>query len=132
MSNERPTSVSVVGWFFMIIGGLSLLSAIGYIVASTINGNAILSAWPGFAQILIAGSVAYGGFGLLHGSAFMRQALEVSSYLIVVLLVVYSVSVARDFSSWGPFLGLALYVIPFAFVIRALRSQRVKAYASKT
>lgn len=132
MSNERPTSVSVVGWFFMIIGGLSLLSAIGYIVASTINGNAILSAWPGFVQILIAGFIAYGGFGLLRGSAFMRQALEVSSYLIVVLLVVYSVSVARDFSSWGPFLGLALYIIPLAFVIRALRSRRVKAYASKT
>ena len=132
MSKERPTSVSVVGWFFLIIGGLSVLSAIGYIIVSTVNGYAIFSAWPGFVQLPIAGFVAYGGFGLLRGSAFMRQALEVSTYLIVVLLVVYSGVLARDFSSWGPFFGFALYIIPLAFVIRALRSQRVKAYASKT
>lgn len=132
MSKERPTSVNVVGWFFMVIGSLSSLSAIGYILVSAVNGNAIFSAWPGFVQLLIAGFVAYGGFGLLRGSAFMRQALEVSSYLIVVLLVLYTGAVARDFSSWAAFFSFALYIIPFAFVIRALRGQSVKACASKT
>ena len=132
MTNERPTSVSVVGWFFMIIGGLSTLSAVGFIVVSFINGQSIAGVWPGYVQILIAGSVAYGGFGLLRGSAFMRQALEVASYLIVLLVLAYGVTLARDMSSWVPFFGFAIYIVPLAFVIRALRSQRVRVYASKT
>ena len=132
MTIERPTSVSVVSWFFIIIGSLSVLSAIGYIVVSIINGISIAGAWPGFVQVLVAGFLVYGGVGLLRGSELMRKALEIVSYTLAIAILAYSVSVARDLSSLVPLFGFAMYIIPLAFVVRSLRSEKVKAYASKT
>ena len=132
MSNDRPTSVSVVAWFFIIIGALSVISAIGYIVVSMASDNVTGSALVGALQIVIAGFAAYSGYGLLRGSSVMRQALEILSYLLVLALGVYGVILARDFSSWGPLVNSGLYIVLFAFVIRGLRVQKMREYASKT
>lgn len=32
IKSDKPTNVSVVGWFFIIVSSLSILSAIGYIL----------------------------------------------------------------------------------------------------
>ena len=132
MSNERPTSASVVGWFFIIIGCLSVITGIGYIVVSVINGNSLGSALLGFVQIAVAGFVAYAGYGLLRGLAIMRRALEILSYLLVILFAVFGVNLARDFSSWGLLVSSSFCMILFVFVIRELRSQKIQVYASKT
>jgi len=132
MENKRPTSVNVVGWFFIIIGSLSILSAIGYVAVTYINSKSFLGAWPGLAQIIIAGTLAYAGFGLLRGSALMRQVLEVSSYGLVVLLIGYIIHVSQQFGTWLPLAGMLIYLIPLGFVIVALRGQKVKTYVSTT
>ena len=132
MPNERPTSVNVVGWFFIVIGGLSCMSAVGYLAVSILNGKGVTDAWPGLLQMVFAGFVAYGGVGLLRGSSLMRKALELSSYLIVALLIIFSTIWASDYSSWGPLISAFIYAAPLMFVIRALRSEKVKLYASKT
>ena len=132
MANDRPTSASVIGWFFIIIGALSIVSAIGYIVVSMIGDTALGSAWLCAVQILVASFAAYSGYGLLRGSSVMRQALEILSYLLVLSLGVYGVILASDFSSWAPLINTGLYIVVFMFVIRGLRGQKVRDYASKT
>ena len=132
MPNERPASVSVVGWFFVVIGGLSFMSAVGYVAVSVLEGKGVADAWPGLLQMAFAGFIAYGGFGLLRGSSSMRKALELSSYLIVVLLIIFSTIWVSTYSSWGPLISAFVYAVPLIFVIRALRSEKVKIYASKT
>lgn len=131
MINERPTSVSVVGWFFIIIGSLSCLSALGFLVVSLSGELPASRTWIGYVQLIVAGFLAYAGFQLLKGSAFMRQALEIASYALVLLIVVYGARMGLDFRSWFTALIHAIYLIPFVFVIRALRSEKVKTFVSE-
>ena len=132
MENERPTSVNVVGWFFIIIGSFSTLSAAGYIVVTYVNSKSFLGAWPSLVQIIIASTLVYAGIGLLRGSALMRQVLELSSYGLVALLIGYIIHASQQFGTWWPLAGMLIYLIPLGFVIVALRGQKIKTYVSTT
>lgn len=132
MSNIKPTSVHVVGWTFVIVGMLSMLSGVLYLFAVAENGQSLLSSWPGLMQVLLAGFLSWCGFSFMQGSAQMRKILELSSYAIAILVLVYGVNMAQEFGSWSlPLvLGLALYLIPIALIVKALRSEKVRTYVS--
>lgn len=131
MSRERPTSVNVVSWFFIIIGTLSAISAIGYIVVGNINGGSILDSWPGLVQVVIVCALVFTGSRLLNGSEQARKVLLFSSFLLVVMFIGYSFWLYRKFESLGPLLNLIIYLIPMFFVIKALRSKKIETYTSK-
>ena len=132
MSSNRPTSVSVVAWFFMILGGLSVLSAIGYLFIHFQQPSTSFGLWPGILQIIVAGSFVIAGALFLRGSAPMRKVLEIGSYFLALGIVAYSISFSSNFGSLLPFAFIAAYLIPLFFVIRALRSQTVRTYVCKT
>ncbi|KZZ60091.1 hypothetical protein A3762_03710 [Oleiphilus sp. HI0125] len=132
MNSDRPTSVNVIAWFFMILGGLSILSATGYLLVYFQEPSTSFGVLPGVLQILIAGSFVVAGALFLRGSARMRQALEWGSYLLAIAIIAYGINFSSNFGSALPFAFIAIYLVPLFFVVKALRSQKVRNYASKT
>lgn len=131
MSEVRPTSVNVVGWSFIIVGALSVLSGIGYLVAGVANGQSLFEGWPGLIQVPIAGFLALCGALFMSGSSLMRRLLEVASYLLVLLIIGFGLKSSHESGSWMPFFSIVIYIVPFGFIINALRSETVKTYVSK-
>lgn len=128
MSIDRPTSVNVVAWFYMILGSLSILSAIAYLTVHFIEPDNSFGFWPGFVQIIIAGGFVLAGFLFLRGSARMRNFLEIGTYVLSALIIAWTINLAVEFDSPFPLLGSAIYLIPFYFVAKALRGDKVKNY----
>lgn len=124
MSNERPTSVSVVSWFFIISGLLAVLSAIGYVFVAVSEPNTASPVWKGVLQILIAAFLVVAGIFFLKGSAKARLFLEYSTYALAFFFLSYSVALASTWG-YGPLFGAIVYLVPLFFINRALRNPKV-------
>ena len=132
MSADRPTSVSVVAWFFMILGVLSILSAIGYLFVHFQDPSISFGLWPGVLQIVVAGSFVVAGAQFLRGSALMRKVLEFGLYLLAIGVVAYGAGFSSNFGSLLPLASAGIYLVPLFFVVKALRSQKIRNYVCKT
>ena len=130
MNKERPTSINVVSYFFIVTGTLSTLSGIGYIVATFSNGFTLINSMPAIVQVSIASSLIVAGAGLLKGSERMRNYLKIISYLIIVVFIIMGVKLSIDYNSLAPAFGFILYSVPILLVIRALSSTKLKSYTS--
>ncbi|WP_257282029.1 MULTISPECIES: hypothetical protein [unclassified Endozoicomonas] len=132
MSNEIPTRVHVVSWFFMIIGSLSVLSGAGNLMVRESGDLAISIIWPVLMQIFIALMLIVGGYGLLKGSELMRKLLVRLSFLILILMAIFYVDKSFDFSFvYSLAIGYLFYLVPLIFVIRALQSDITKGYTNR-
>ena len=137
VSADRPTSVDLVGWFFMISGSLSILNAIGSLLVHYQTPSNSFGLWFGVVQILVAGGFVVAGALFLRGSAPMRQALEYGAYLLAIAIIaygIYGINFSSDVHSALLF-GMAVLTLllsPLFFVVKGLRSQKVRNYVCKT
>ena len=70
----------------------------------------------------------------LRGSAPMRQALEYGAYLLAIAIIAYGINFSSDVHSALLF-GMAVLTLllsPLFFVVKGLRSQKVRNYVCKT
>ena len=135
---ERPTAVSVVGWAWIVIGGLALLSSLLNLFLLATDAPQAFGSWlPAAlaAQCLLGAVGLYGGIRFLRLDERARKVLEYMTSAFAVLLVASAIGgvvfVAPDLDSslvlalFAAFM-LALYGVPLFFMLKALRSQKVK------
>tara|TARA_R110001606_G_scaffold390717_1_gene557940 strand:+ start:425 stop:817 length:393 start_codon:yes stop_codon:yes gene_type:complete len=130
MKSNRPTRVSVVGWFFIIVSSLSILSAIGYIVVGITSQDSMFEVWPGYVQILVASLLVYCSIGFLNGASRMRSVLEYSSYFLILAILYQGITAAIEFNAVGPLLVYVVFLILMGLIVHALRSNQTKTYVS--
>lgn len=130
MKTNRPTRVSVVGWLFIIVSSLSILSAIGYIMVGITSQNSIFEVWPGYVQILVGSLLVHCSIGFLNGASRMRSVLEYSSYFLILAILYQGITTAIEFNAAGPLLGHVIFLIPMGLIVHALRSNQTKTYVS--
>lgn len=135
MHIKRPTSVSVIGWFFIVIGTLSITSG-GLAFLVSISQD--IPQQQGFgivltAQVLIAAVAVYAGVRFLKGSRSMRYVLEAIAWLLLAAIVLFYMKMAPNFMSEP--IAIALVVLnfitfagPFAMTIYFLRGVKVRKY----
>ncbi|WP_045856793.1 hypothetical protein [Teredinibacter purpureus] len=128
MSANKPTSVSVIAWFYMISGSLSILSAFAYLYVHFTRPEISSGAFIGVAQILIATLLVVAGKLFLNGSEVMRKVLELSTYALAVGLLFFSITTWLKSNDPSVLAMVALYLTPLFFISRALRSDKVKNY----
>jgi len=152
-SNERPTSVRVIGWFWIIVGGMICTG--GMMGVSELLGIA-----PGPAQLAedenqfvkvflpAAAMLATGLVGIISAIYFLRlrywarTVLEVLTWLGLALFSGFAVLCLAALAGWWdppegfgalegsfdvmPVVILVAYAIPFAIVLYHLRGDKLK------
>ncbi len=138
MADERPTGVTVIGWVWIVLGGLMCFAAVLAVTSHFLEGDIL----PGM-FIPIAGAVqsCVGVFSLYSGIAFLRLkswsrgVLEVLTWLMLLYVVGFGAyglyGILGDFEIGyivllAGFLGIiGLYVFALSVMIKCLRSKRV-------
>lgn len=154
---ERPTSVTVIGWAWIVIGALMAFSSVMALFISIIMARMLadqpaggdelpfmLQIFPflAAAQFIVAGVGIASGICFLKRKAWARKALEVLTWLVLSFLVAFMVAwmaswitmtgdaEVSGFSAMGVVMALgitALYGIPLAIMIRYLRGEKVRS-----
>jgi hypothetical protein len=150
---KRPTPVTVIGWAWIIIGSLMLLSATGSLMMQFVTPMPDPSAlgddvpfakiWRYF-RVLLAGQVVFASAGVFAGIRFLRlekwarTALEVASWVLLTGLVsfvivwvstVMGMEAAQGFAFVYIAVGIMstlMYGVPIGLMIHHLRSKRVR------
>ena len=131
---QKPTSVSVIGWFFIIIGGLSLLS--GFMALFVSISQEMLEvnfALMVLLQFIVATFAVVGGIGFLKGKKSMRYLLEGIAWFLLSALILFYAKIAPNFSS-EPFaiaivvINFCIFSIPIGLVIYFIRGSKVAKY----
>lgn len=148
----RPTPVTVIGWAWVIVGGMMLLSASLVLIMQIVAPPPELAEdvplawfWRHFALFAV-GQVAFSTFGIVAGRRFLklerwaRGALEVASWIVLGLvlsfLVVWVLNAgamlgADDGIGAGVLIvpgviSTLMYAGPVGVMIYHLRSERVR------
>jgi hypothetical protein len=158
---KRPTCVTVIGWVWIILGGLMCFSSIMALIAIFAIGQMaqshtdapkhfmiILKCMP----LLAIGQAGMGVLGIVSGINFFklkswsRKVLEVLSWILLAYVIGFgifwlaswtSLTTGRDdaaFGIMGTFVGifmLALYGIPLGIMLKYLRGSRVRDAINK-
>ena len=153
---KRPTCVTVIGWAWIIIGGLMCFSsAMGLLSFSMIgqmsqqhpesqqNMPAIFNFFPLLAVI----QILLGGFGLFSAMNFLklkessRKYLEILTWLLLIFIVGFSIFWVFNwitmtsghgpggFSVMGAIMGVVvtgIYGVPLGVMLKFLRGDKVK------
>lgn len=103
MSKEsRPTCVAVIGWFWIIVGGLMCFAAFMSLFVSVITGQ-VLRARPEasgvfrLVPLFIPVQLSIGIVGVISGANFLqlkrwsRSVLEVLSWLSLILIIAFGI-----------------------------------------
>jgi len=139
---ERPTAVTVIGWAWIAIGVLSIFTGLmGFSLQAWAAAYRLPQPWLFSVAVPIL-QVCFGVVGIIAGAGLLsfrpwsRLMLEAMSWLLLVLIV--GSMVAAVLFSQGAELGLdpfflvvavfttLLYGLPVAFMIRGLRSEKVR------
>lgn len=153
---NRPTCVSVIGWAWIVIGGLMCFAAImgllGFLIIDRITQGQMRSphVWPVLYTIypfLSVGQIVLGAFGLFSAFRFLRMeswartALEILSWFLLFCVVgwgiiwvafaVFGSSVHRlpGPGLLGALMGAlisAIYAIPVGIMLKYLRGEKVR------
>ena len=132
---ERPTSVSVIGWFFIVMGGLSVISgALALALSASLETESdLVPLWQIIVQIILASSAVIGGFYFIKGSVLSRYYLEVLTWVCLILLVYFLRNFTGFLSSGG--MGATVFIIntlvmlvPLGLILYFIRCSKVKAY----
>jgi len=153
VGSRRPTSVTVIGWFWIVVGGMMCIGAIFALLGLLrIQRGSVhltqgesqfvkLMMLPATAQ-LAAGLVAIvSAIYLLRLRYWARTVLEVLAWLVLAFTGGFAVLFFGSFGGFGPFeeIGtletsfvvlsaviLVTYAAPFAIVLYHLRSDKLK------
>ncbi len=149
---KRPTAVSVVGWFWIIVGGFIVLTGVGAFLgeqppASLVDDVARkypVHAWVmryySLLLLLLSGFgllAVFFGIGFLRLRKWARTALEVISWLALTGVVAIAIGMVTMtfnhlkigfllFTMAFVLIGTAFYWVPLGLVLRALRSKKVR------
>ena len=154
--NERPTCVSVIGWAWIVIGGLMCFSAVMGILMS-LSMRQMMHARPhlgedvptifklfpliAFAQVCVGALALVSGIHFLKLRAWARSVLTVLTALLLVFVVGFGifwvvmwVSVTDEgappgFEAMGLIMGIfntALFGVPLGIMLKYLVGDRVK------
>lgn len=149
---KRPTAVSVIGWFWIIVGGFMTLASVSVLLQEPPSESLIremskdssLGAWVfrhyvlfALLQVAVAQVAIVSGIGFLRLRKWARIALEVLSWLgvafvgaIVVKMIFMAFAYCRGCSvivvAMGVAMISAIYLVPLWFILRSLRSQKVR------
>ncbi|WP_146157530.1 sodium/proton-translocating pyrophosphatase [Enhygromyxa salina] len=115
----RPTPVTVIGWAWIVIGALMLVSAtISFIASMAVGLPApppptagtpelpFSSIWKWF-PVLVAGQCVFSIVGIVAGRGFLalqaraRTTLEILSWILCVLLIAFAVSWIANWAAVG-------------------------------
>ncbi len=150
-TERRPKCISVIGWAWIIIGGMMIVSSVAAIVAfntmtipeSRLNDSWVLRMIPVFIvlQVMFAASGLYSGVHFLRLKPWSRQVLEVQSWVLLMLLIAFAVYWQVDWQSTvpshvqgnrqisGAIMGgvmMLLYIVPLGIMIKTLRGDVVR------
>lgn len=147
---KRPTCVTVIGWAWIVLGGLMAMSS-AMVGLTVLSWNDELLAPPDAPfllrsfPLLVAAQALVGVSGLFAGVQFLklragaRTALELLTWLLLVYLAVFgawwlfswtSMAAGRadGFGLMGALMGVfitAVYGIPVVIMLRYLRGAKV-------
>ena len=149
----RPTSVTVIGWAWIIIGGLMCLSAAGALAMSPFAASSATGARPNvpafffwlfpltaMVQLCIGLTGAVSGVYFLKLRRWSRRVLESLTWLLLVLIVGFAIFwigtwISMSSSSATGGLGggalvfacaiFAFYCVPLGIMLKTLRGPRV-------
>ncbi len=153
---KRPTCVTVIGWAWIVIGGLTSLSAIMALFASLVIGQmsqahleaqesipGIFRFFPLLAIVQIGVAVLWlvAGINFLKLKPWSRSILEASSWLLLLFVIGFGifwlfgwVSMAsghgpRGFDVMGAVMGVVItgiYAVPLGIMVKYLRGHKVR------
>ena len=153
---KRPTCVTVIGWAWIIIGGLMFFSAIMALLSSVMishmsqansefqqNMPAIFRFFPLLAiiQIGVATIGLVSGINFLKLKAWSRNALEVLTWILIVIMAGFGIfweygwlsmptgHSPKGFDIMGAVMGvviIGIYGVPLGIMIKYLRGDKVK------
>ncbi len=149
---KRPTAVSVIGWFWIIVGFFTALASVASLLQdppsesliqemakdSPVMARALRHYFVGALLQFVVGQVfIFSGIGFLRLRAWARTALEVVSWLVVVFFAAIMVDVLVMMHTYlkdgalpcgviGCVLGSAFYFGPVGLMLYFLRSRKVR------
>ena len=148
----RPTCISVIGWAWIIIGGLMTISALFALIGFMMMPEEAMED-PNvpmifnFIPVIIIFQIAFSLIGIYSGINFLklrqwaRSVLEIQTWILLVFTSIFMIywiyswvglsSEIEDmgFSILGAVMGLvmsAVYIVPLIIMLRYLRGDKVK------
>lgn len=157
---KRPTSISVIGWAWIVIGSLMCLSAVmALLVSLTISQAAAqtdtdhnVPAILGFFPLLALIQMVFAILGIVSGVNFLkmkswaRTTLEILSWLLMVFVAGFGIfwiiswivmtrgKAPAGFGIMGVVMGtvvLAIYGIPLGIMIKYLRGKKNRSAVNR-
>lgn len=159
---KRPTCVTVIGWSWIIIGGLMFFSAIMALISSTMidqvsganseaqkNMPAIFRFIPLIATIQVAVAITgfVSGINFLKLKAWSRYVLEIVTWILLIFITSFGIyweygwltmtsgHGPKGFDIMGAVMGLVIigiYGFPLVIMIKYLRGDKVKSAIAGT
>jgi hypothetical protein len=153
---KRPTCVTVIGWTWIILGGLMCFSSImglfSFVMIDKMSQGhaavhpdtpALLKIFPLLAvvQILLGALGVYAGISFLKLKRWSRKTLEILSWVMLAFVVGFMVfwvfnwlSMAavhghQGFQFGGAIMGVVvtgIYAVPLGTMVKFLRGEKVK------
>ncbi len=153
---KRPTCVTVIGWFWIIVGGLMCVSALMGLFVSVMTGQLLEANSKGqenmraifkFFPILLPFQLGIGVLGIISGVKFLRlkrwsrSALEVLTWVSLISIIAFSIhwistwgymSSGHEppgFAAMGLVMGIvvtAMHGVPLGIILKYLRGNKVK------
>ncbi len=151
---KRPTSITVIGWAWIVIGGLMLISSVPALFMSvSLNSDPSFQeqedipfvfryfVYFAFLQCLFSVVGIISGVNLLKMKLWARNALEILSWILLVSLVFFLIYWSINWLSFqeeipddsSSYIGLimaimitSIYGVPLIIMIRKLRSKLFK------
>jgi len=153
---KRPTCVTVIGWAWIIIGGMMFFSAIMALFSSVMIGQmsqansevqqnmpAIFRLFPLLAIIQIGFAIIglVSGINFLKLKAWSRNALEILTWVLLLFMVGFGIfweygwlsmtpgQGPKGFDIMGAVMGvviIGIYVVPLGIMLKYLRGYKVK------
>ena len=150
---KRPTCVSVIGWVWIILGGLMCFSAAMAIVSFVVIGDMaqgdpdmplIFKIFPLIAvvRIIVAVLGFISGINFLKLKAWSRRILEILTWAIILFVIgfggfaylnIYSTSSSRPSFGFGimelvlMIAIIGIYGVPLGIMLKYLRGEKVKS-----
>lgn len=133
MKSERPTSVSVISWVYIVFGTVLLLTgALALSVLFMDRSFSLLQINDLFFQFLIAIAAVVSGIGGLQGKPMARKAMIVISWILLILSLSLFNEVVdimdSHFRTAMMIINLLFYVVPIIIILLFLSKTHVKQY----
>ena len=131
----RPTKLTIIAWFSIIIGLFSISGSGGYLVAAIMSEAPIRFGieYQVILQFITSLLIMLGGVGVLLGKPISQKILLASygllAFLIVIIIGKYAFGIQYGTGDKIVFIVNFLFMLaPVIFVLLVLRSDETKSY----